>query len=66
MSRSIEHGTRRAEEMRQVVATVADAGIAPLMSEACAARQDWAASFKSESQHESLTALLDAMLKKNG
>ena len=66
MSRSIEHGTRRAEEMRQVVATVAEAGIVPLMSEACASRQDWAASFKNESQHESLAALLDAMLKKNG
>lgn len=63
LSRSIEHGERRAEEMREVAATVADAGLAPLMSEACARRQDWAASFKNESQHETLTAMLDAMLR---
>ncbi len=62
LSRSIEHGKRRAEEMREVAATVADAGIAPLMSEACARRQDWAASFEIEPQHETLTAMLDAML----
>ncbi len=62
ISRSVEHGTRRAEEMREVVATVADAGLAPLMSEACARRQDWAASFKNELRHEALTEMLDAML----
>ncbi len=62
LSRSIEHGTRRAEEMREVVATVADAGLAPLMSEACARHQDWAASFKNELQHEAFTEMLDAML----
>jgi hypothetical protein len=66
MSRSIEHGTRRAEEMREVAATVAEAGLTPFMSEACAQRQHWAASFKNKSQYESLAALLDAMLKKNG
>ncbi len=62
LSRSIEHGKRRAEEMREAATTVADAGIAPLMSEACARRQDWAASFKNDSQHKTLTAMLDAML----
>ena len=66
MLRSIEHGTRRAEEMREVVATVADAGLAPLMSAACAARQDWAASFKNELQHETLAEMLDGMLANKG
>lgn len=43
ISRAIEHGARRAEEMREAARTVADAGLSPLMSDACAARQDWAA-----------------------
>jgi 3-hydroxyisobutyrate dehydrogenase-like beta-hydroxyacid dehydrogenase len=43
ISRAIEHGVRRAEEMREAARTVSDAGLSPLMSEACAARQDWAA-----------------------
>ena len=64
MSRSIEHGARRAEEMREVVATVTDAGIAPLMSKACVARQDWAASFKTELQKESLSDMLDRLLSR--
>lgn len=42
ISRSIEHGTRRAEEMREAAATVAAAGVEPLMSLATAQRQDWA------------------------
>lgn len=43
ISRAIEHGARRAEEMREAARTVADAGMTPLMSEACAAHQAWAA-----------------------
>ncbi|HKN97055.1 MAG TPA: DUF1932 domain-containing protein, partial [Pseudonocardiaceae bacterium] len=43
ISRSLLHGTRRAEEMREAAATVADAGVAPLMAEATARRQDLAA-----------------------
>jgi len=62
MSRSIEHGARRAEEMREVAATVSDAGVTPLMSSACAERQDLAASFKDELHHEVLEELLDAIL----
>ena len=46
ISRSLEHGKRRAEEMREVAQTVAEAGIAPLMSEACVERQDWAAQYR--------------------
>ena len=42
ISRSLLHGKRRAEEMREVARTVEDAGLAPLMSRAAAERQDWA------------------------
>lgn len=42
ISRSIEHGARRAEEMREAAATVEGAGVEPLMSLAAASRQDWA------------------------
>jgi len=42
ISRALIHGKRRAEEMREVAKTVQDAGIEPLMSAACAQRQDWA------------------------
>lgn len=46
ISRSIEHGTRRAEEMREAAATVAGTGVEPLMSLAAAQRQDWAAAHR--------------------
>ena len=46
ISRSLEHGMRRAEEMREVAATVREAGIEPLMSSAAAERQDWAAALQ--------------------
>lgn len=40
ISRVAEHGRRRAEEMREVSQTLADAGITPFMSDACARLQD--------------------------
>lgn len=40
ISRVAEHGRRRAEEMREVAATLRDAGVAPTMSEASAQVQD--------------------------
>jgi 3-hydroxyisobutyrate dehydrogenase len=43
IGRALVHGRRRAEEMREVARTVADAGIEPLLSSAIAQRQDWAA-----------------------
>jgi 3-hydroxyisobutyrate dehydrogenase len=43
IGRSLRHGRRRAEEMREVVRTVAAAGVDPGMSAATVARQDWAA-----------------------
>jgi 3-hydroxyisobutyrate dehydrogenase-like beta-hydroxyacid dehydrogenase len=43
LSRSLEHGVRRAEEMREAARTVAEAGIEPLMARATVERQEWAA-----------------------
>lgn len=43
MSRALIHGRRRAEEMREVAATMIDAGVEPLLSRQVAHRQDWAA-----------------------
>ena len=42
ISRALIHGKRRAEEMREVSRTVADAGVEPMLSRAIAERQDWA------------------------
>lgn len=45
ISRSLVHGTRRAEEMREAAATVAAVGQTPMMAAATAERQAWAARF---------------------
>ena len=63
ISRSLEHGVRRAEEMREVAATVREAGLEPLMSSATAERQDWAAAHKSALASQPLGAILDSILK---
>jgi 3-hydroxyisobutyrate dehydrogenase-like beta-hydroxyacid dehydrogenase len=63
ISRSLEHGTRRAEEMREVATTVGDAGVAPLMSSACAKRQELAAAVGLIPGDEDLYELLDAILE---
>lgn len=55
ISRSLEHGQRRAEEMREVSKTLSDAGVTPWMSAACVERQQWAAG------ERELVVLLDAM-----
>jgi 3-hydroxyisobutyrate dehydrogenase-like beta-hydroxyacid dehydrogenase len=62
ISRSLLHGKRRAEEMREVAQTVTNAGLTPHMSAACAERQEWAAQFKSAASAESLEAMLDRIL----
>ena len=62
LDRSLRHGRRRAEEMREAALTVADAGIDPLMSEACARRQDWAGALGLGAAGDSLAATLDAVL----
>ncbi len=63
ISRSVEHGVRRAEEMREVAATVKAAGVDPLMSIACVARQEWAAQFPAALGQSDLQQMLDRLKK---
>ncbi len=62
IARSLQHGRRRAEEMREAVRTVADAGFEPWMSRGCVERQEWAAAYPEAQRHEALTDMLDDML----
>jgi 3-hydroxyisobutyrate dehydrogenase-like beta-hydroxyacid dehydrogenase len=43
MGRVVVHGARRAREMEEVAETLRAAGVEPIMAEATARRQDWAA-----------------------
>lgn len=61
VSRSLQHGRRRAEEMTEAAATVAEAGVEPLMSEATAARQAWAAGFPDAAEAGPTFAMIDAV-----
>lgn len=61
ISRSLVHGRRRAEEMREAATTVAEAGVDPLMSEATARRQEVTAAFRAVAGDE-LRPMLDAIL----
>jgi 3-hydroxyisobutyrate dehydrogenase-like beta-hydroxyacid dehydrogenase len=62
IGRSLQHGSRRAEEMREAVRTVAEAGFEPWMSRGCVERQQWAATHAAALGHEALADMLDAML----
>jgi 3-hydroxyisobutyrate dehydrogenase-like beta-hydroxyacid dehydrogenase len=62
ISRSLQHGRRRAAEMREVAITVREAGIEPWMSIACAERQDWAAGHAAAMHSESLETMLATIL----
>jgi 3-hydroxyisobutyrate dehydrogenase-like beta-hydroxyacid dehydrogenase len=63
--RSLQHGKRRAEEMREVARTVAEAHIAPLMSSSIAERQDVAAKLgQGVDLKADLDGILDALLAK--
>lgn len=62
ISRSLLHGTRRAEEMREVALTVGESGLTAWMSSACAERQQWAAQFREHAAEEPLEAMLDRLL----
>lgn len=66
ISRSLRHGRRRADEMREAAATVREAGIEALMSPATARRQDLNASIAVDPETPSLGAMLDAMLQPSG
>lgn len=61
ISRSVLHGTRRADEMREVAKTVGEAGFNPWMSEASVERQAWAPQFDSALNEDSLYGMLDAI-----
>ena len=61
ISRTLEHGTRRAEEMYEVARTVADAGVEPHMSSATAERQAWAPQFASALSQQDLDDMLDTI-----
>lgn len=61
IGRTLEHGTRRAEEMREVARTVAETGLEPHMSSAAAERQAWAAQFAPALSRQDLDDMLDAM-----
>lgn len=63
ISRSIEHGVRRAEEMAEAARTVSQAGIEPLMSLATVDRQRWASGFQEQLACEGLEPLLSGMLE---
>jgi 3-hydroxyisobutyrate dehydrogenase-like beta-hydroxyacid dehydrogenase len=63
ISRSLQHGARRAEEMREAARTVEEAKIEPLMSRAIAQRQDWAATHKDALAEPQLGAMLDVILQ---
>ena len=61
MSRSLQHGQRRSEEMQEAAATVSDAGVTPWMSEASVLRQRWAAQFPDARDDTDLLAMVDAV-----
>jgi 3-hydroxyisobutyrate dehydrogenase-like beta-hydroxyacid dehydrogenase len=48
IGRVVEHGRRRAAEMREVADTVASTGLEPIMATAIADRQDWVADVVAE------------------
>ena len=62
ISRSLQHGRRRAEEMREAARTVAEAGGDPWMSRGCVERQEWAAGHAGALSCAALTDMLDNML----
>jgi len=62
IARSLRHGRRRAQEMREAIRTVADAGFEPWMSRGCVERQEWAAAYPEAERHDALTDMLDDML----
>ena len=71
ISRSLIHGRRRAEEMREVARTVSEAGVEPLMSSAIAQRQDWAFARAQSlpagaAEGEDLDEMLDAVRRTMG
>ncbi|MDZ4375503.1 MAG: DUF1932 domain-containing protein, partial [Phenylobacterium sp.] len=63
ISRSLEHGARRAEEMQEAARTIEEAGVRGVMSRAIAERQAWAAGHR-DALSTDLAAMLDAINKR--
>ncbi len=63
ISRSLQHGARRSEEMEEAVATVREAGIDPYMSLAAVQRQRWAAQFPEAVGAGTTVDIVDAVLQ---
>jgi 3-hydroxyisobutyrate dehydrogenase-like beta-hydroxyacid dehydrogenase len=63
MARSLQHGRRRAEEMTEAVATVAEARVDPLMSTATVGRQRWAAQFPQALDADTTIGMVDILLE---
>jgi 3-hydroxyisobutyrate dehydrogenase len=67
IGRVLEHGERRAREMEEVAGMLRASGIAPLMSEATARRQDWEATLRNSgrlhgSRPETVEQLLNLLV----
>ncbi len=62
ISRSLQHGKRRSEEMEEAAATVAEAGVDPFMSLAAVQRQRWAAQFPEARTSDDTIGMIDAVL----
>ncbi len=61
IARTLEHGVRRSEEMREAARTVAEAGLTPWMSDAAADRQAWAPDYAAALKAHGLKPMLDAI-----
>jgi 3-hydroxyisobutyrate dehydrogenase-like beta-hydroxyacid dehydrogenase len=61
IKRSLLHGIRRAEEMREAAMTVTESGVNPLMTEATVARQVWAGSQTHAVGDGALSDILDML-----
>lgn len=61
ITRSLQHGERRASEMREAAKTVEEAGVTPWMSLATVDRQAWAPQHQPSDIPESLFDLLDVI-----
>ena len=64
ISRSLQHGRRRAEEMREAARTVAEAGLEPWMSRGSVERQQWAAEHSEALGEKALADMLDLILER--
>lgn len=53
-SRAVQHGKRRAEEMREAANTVQEAGLPPTMAAAIAEKQDWVAASAKDGVFDSI------------